>query len=89
MKTNLELYRVVTGGYRWLQETPRRKCSFFVTNRQTLHHNIYIIITNRQTDLLRRCSFFVTDKHFFVTNMGFFKNIAKGTRDPAVDCFDQ
>ena len=41
IKTNPE------GGYRWfrwLQETPRRKCSFFVTDRQTLHHNIYIII---------------------------------------------
>ena len=44
MKTNLELYRVVTGDYRWLQETPRRKWSFFVTHRQTLHHNIYINI---------------------------------------------
>ena len=32
---------------RCLQETPRRKCSFFVTrktDKQTLHHNIYIII---------------------------------------------
>ena len=32
------------GGNRWLQETPRKECSFFVTHRQTLHHNIYIII---------------------------------------------
>ena len=45
MKTYLKLYRVVTGGYRWLQDTPRKKCSFFVTDTQTLHHNIYIIIT--------------------------------------------
>ena len=44
VKTNLELYRVVTGGYRWLQEPPRRKWWFFVTHKQTLHHNIYIIM---------------------------------------------
>ena len=44
MKTNLELYRVVMGGYRWLQETPRRKWWFFVTHKQTLHHNIYIVV---------------------------------------------
>ena len=31
------------GGDRWLQETPRKECSFFVTDRQTMHHNIYII----------------------------------------------
>ena len=50
MKTSVELYnvqytiyRVVTGGCRLLQETPRRKWSFFVTNKHTLHHNIYII----------------------------------------------
>ena len=31
---------VVQGGYRWFQETPRRKWSFFVShaNRHTLHH---------------------------------------------------
>ena len=40
MKTNLELYRVVTHGYRCLKKTPRRKWSFFVTKKQTLHHNI-------------------------------------------------
>ena len=44
MKTNLELYRGAMDGNRWLQVTPRRECSFFVTNRQTLYHNIYIII---------------------------------------------
>ena len=44
IKTNLELDRVVYGGFWWLQETPRRKWWFFVTNKQTLHHNIYIII---------------------------------------------
>ena len=43
MKTNLELYWGVMDGNRWLQETPRRERSFFVTNRQTLYHNIYII----------------------------------------------
>ena len=45
MKTNLELYWGVMDGNRWLQETPRRERSFFVTNRQTLYHNIYIIVT--------------------------------------------
>ena len=44
MKTNLELYRGVLGGYSWLQETSRRKWSFFVTDTQTLQHNIYIFI---------------------------------------------
>ena len=44
MKTNLELYMGVMDGNRCLLETPRRECSFFVTNRQTLYHNIYIII---------------------------------------------
>ena len=40
-------------------------------DKQTLYHIIYIIIiTNRQTDLLRKCSFFITDKHFFVTSRG-------------------
>ena len=35
---------VVKGGYRWLQETLRGKCSFFFTNKQTLYHNIYITV---------------------------------------------
>ena len=43
MKTNLELY-TVHRGYGWLKETPRRKCSFLVTDRHTVHHNIYVII---------------------------------------------
>ena len=37
IETNLELDRVVMGGFRWLQETPRRKCSFFVTNRHCIN----------------------------------------------------
>ena len=48
MKFNLELYRGVIGGYSWLQETPRRKWSFFVTDTQTLHQNIYIAPNIRQ-----------------------------------------
>ena len=45
MKTNLELYRVVTGGYRWLRRL-HRGCDDFSgqTDKQTLHHNIYIIV---------------------------------------------
>ena len=44
-KTNLEFYRVVMGGYRWLQETTRKKWWFFVhTDKHTLHHNKYIVI---------------------------------------------
>ena len=39
MKTNLELHRVVTGGYR----TPRRKWWFFVTDRQTDTSSKYIL----------------------------------------------
>ena len=41
--TNLELYRGVMGGNRWSQETPRRKLSFFVTDTQTLQHDIWYI----------------------------------------------
>ena len=51
-KTNLEFWKPwkltwsCTGGLwmvnRWLQKTPRRKWSFFFTNKQTLHHNVYI-----------------------------------------------
>ena len=40
IKTNPELDRVVMGG----SGGYRRKCSFFVTHKQTLHHNIYIIL---------------------------------------------
>ena len=48
METNLELCRVVTGGYRRLQERQRRKWWFFVTHthKHILHHNIYI--SNKQ-----------------------------------------
>ena len=42
MKTNLELYRVVTGGYRRLQGGSDHFS--WQTDTQTLHHNIYIII---------------------------------------------
>ena len=40
------MYNVQGGyrGFRWLQETHRRKWWFFVTDKHTLHHNIYIII---------------------------------------------
>ena len=52
MKTNLELYWGVMDGNRWLQETPRRERSFFVTNRQTLYHNIYIALPQGYSSLL-------------------------------------
>ena len=42
MKTNLELCRGVMDGNRWLQETPRRECSFFVTHK----HCIIIYISS-------------------------------------------
>ena len=44
MKTNLELYRVVTGGYRWLRRLHRGSDFSGQRDSQTLHHNIYIYI---------------------------------------------
>ena len=46
IKTNLELYRVVKGGSGGYRRLPGGSAHFSLhTNRQTLHHNIYIIIT--------------------------------------------
>ena len=63
IKTNLELYKVVMGGsggyggLRWLQETPRRKCSFFVTDRKTDRHTcILIYISSSSKCRLRRAT---------------------------------
>ena len=45
IKTNLELYRVVKGGSGGYRRLPGGSAHFSLhTNRQTLHHNIYIII---------------------------------------------
>ena len=45
IKTNLELYRVVMGGSGDYKSLPGGSAHFSLqTNRQTLHHNIYIII---------------------------------------------
>ena len=45
IKTNLELYRVVMGGSGGYRRLPGGSDHFSLqTNRQTLHHNIYIII---------------------------------------------
>ena len=44
IKTNLELYRVVMGGSVGHRRLPGGSAHFSLqTNRQTLHHNIYII----------------------------------------------
>ena len=44
IKTNLELYRVVKGGSGGYRRLPGGSAHFSLqTNRQTLHHNIYII----------------------------------------------
>ena len=44
IKTNLELYRVVMGGSGDYKSLPGGSAHFSLqTNRQTLHHNIYII----------------------------------------------
>ena len=45
IKTNLELYRVVKGGSGGYRRLPGGSAHFSLhTNRQTLHHNIYITI---------------------------------------------
>ena len=45
IKTNLELYSVVMGGSGGYRRLPGGSDHFSLqTNRQTLHHNIYIII---------------------------------------------
>ena len=45
IKTNLELYRVVMGGSGGYRRLPGGSDHFSLqTNRQTLHHNIFIII---------------------------------------------
>ena len=47
IKTNLELDRVVMGGSGGYRRLPGGSAHFSLqTNRQTLHHNIYIIIIN-------------------------------------------
>ena len=48
MKTNLELYRVVTGGYRWLQVSKEEVMIF--RDRQTDKHTylIFVIFLNGQ-----------------------------------------
>ena len=43
MKNHKNRPRTMKNQPGWLQETPRRKWWFFVTDRQTLHHNTYII----------------------------------------------
>ena len=69
MKTNLELYRGAMDGNRWLQETPRRERSFFVTNRQTLYHNIYITITII-TIMIRVTQSYLRLLHSLLANLG-------------------
>ena len=45
IKTNLELYRVVMGGSGGYRRLPGGSDHFSLqTHKQTLHHNIYIII---------------------------------------------
>ena len=45
IKTNLELYRVVMGGSGGYRRLPGGSPHFSLqTDRQTLHHNIYIVI---------------------------------------------
>ena len=52
IKTNLELYRVVMGGSGGYRRLPGGSDHFSLqTNRQTLHHNIYIITNIRRLDL--------------------------------------
>ena len=47
IKTNLELDRVVMGGSGDYRRLPGGSDDFpLQTNTQTLHHNIYLIITN-------------------------------------------
>ena len=46
IKTNLELDRVVMGGSGGYRRLPGGSAHFSLhTNRQTLHHNIYIVMT--------------------------------------------
>ena len=61
IKSYLELYRGFMGGYRRLQETQRRKCSFFVTDRQTHTHLFIIYISSSSPPgLASKCLHFVT-----------------------------
>ena len=52
MKTNLELYKVAMGGYRWLQVVTgdSKEEVFIFRDRQTDRHFIIIYISSLQTD---------------------------------------
>ena len=56
MKNHKNQPRTMKNQPGWLQETPRRKWGFFVTNRHTLHHNIYIIIIVIIVTIMRELS---------------------------------
>ena len=61
IKTNLELYRVVMGGSGGYRRLPGGSAHFSLqTNRQTLHHNIYISISSNIDKSIRNTS--INDK---------------------------